>query len=329
MLCPQKLSLGLFLERHVQQRGLSLARARGPFVPPKMSEEDGLWQVKNSFYLGCYQQCISEALSANVSDSGRVLCNFYMYRAYIEQGQGRMVLDEVFGDAPLALQAAKLLATYLANPAANKESALAQLKEWLGSPGAVSEPQLLLVAALVYSHEGDHKEALKYIHQSPDLETMSLVSHIYLAMNRVDLARKQVGMMQQQDDDATLTRLANGWVSMAEGGEKAQDALYEFQELGEKYNMSLMLTNGMALANLHMGKYEEAERLLQDGLSKSASDVDTLANMVVTMHHLRKPEQMITRYLAQLRSVAPGHPWIVKYGDMDASFDRCAAQMAS
>ena len=32
---------------------------------------------------------------------------------------------------------------------------------------------------------------------------------------------------------------------------------------------------------------------------------------------------------AQLRSVAPGHPWIVKYGDMDASFDRCAAQMAS
>ena len=293
-------------------------------------EEDGLWAVKNAFYLGCYQQTISEALSANVSDSARVLCNFFMYRAYIEQGQGMMVMNEVFDGAPLAHQAVKLLASYLA-PAPGREAkdqALAQLKEWLSAPGAASEPQLLLIAALVYCHEGDHKEALKWIHNSPDLETMSLVSHIYLSMNRVDLARKQVGLMQQQDDDATLTRLANAWVSMAEGGEKAQDALYEFQELGEKYNMSLMLTNGMALANLHMGKYEEAERLLQEGLSKSASDVDTLANMVVCMQHLRKPEQAVARYIAQLRSVSPGHPWIVKHGDMDASFDRCAAQMA-
>ena len=59
----------------------------------------------------------------------------------------------------------------------------------------------LLIAA-VYSHER-LQGALKWIHQSPDLETMSLVSHIYLSMNRVDLARKQVGLMQQQDDDRT------------------------------------------------------------------------------------------------------------------------------
>ena len=68
---------------------------------------------------------------------------------------------------------------------------------------------------------------------------------------------------------------------MAEGGDKFQDALYEFQELGEKYAMSAKLLNGMALCNLHMGKFEEAERLLQDCLSKSATDVNTLANTVV------------------------------------------------
>ena len=81
--------------------------------------------------------------------------------------------------------------------------------------------------------------------------------------------------MQQQDDDATLTKLAGAWVSMAEGGDKYQDALYEFQELGEKYNMSLMLTNGMALANLHMGKYDDAEILLQQSLSKAGVLADT------------------------------------------------------
>jgi len=148
-------------------------------------------------------------------------------------------------------------------------------------------------------------------------------------MDRVDLARKQVTLMQQQDDDATLTKLAGAWVSMAEGGEKCMDALYEFQELGEKYNMSLMLTNGMALANLHMGKYDEAERLLQEALSKSATDADTLANMVTTAQHLRKPTDVIGRYVAQLRSVAPQHPWIAKHSELEASFDRCAAQMAA
>ena len=290
-----------------------------------MSEDENLWGVKNAFYLGCHQQAISEALSVGSA------ANFYMYRAYVEMAQFRMVLDEVGHDAPMGVQAVKVLASYLqpSSSREGKEMALAQLKEWLSSPGAKSETQLLLIAAIVYTHEGDFKEALKHVHQSTDLETMSLVSHIYLAMNRVDLARKQVNLMQQQDDDATLTKLAGAWVAMAEGGDKCQEALYEFQELGEKYNMSLMLTNGMALANLHMGKYEEAERLLQEALSKSATDADTLANMVTTAHHLRKPADVIGRYTAQLRSVAPSHPYIVKHGDLEQSFDRCAAQASA
>ena len=62
-------------------------------------------------------------------------------------------------------------------------------------------------------------------------------------------------------------------------------------------------------------------------LSKSATDADTLANMVTTAHHLRKPADVIGRYTAQLRSVAPLHPYIQKHGDLEASFERCAAQM--
>eukprot|EP00322_Chrysochromulina_rotalis_P002343 CAMPEP_0115833876 /NCGR_PEP_ID=MMETSP0287-20121206/3396_1 /TAXON_ID=412157 /ORGANISM="Chrysochromulina rotalis, Strain UIO044" /LENGTH=295 /DNA_ID=CAMNT_0003287299 /DNA_START=45 /DNA_END=932 /DNA_ORIENTATION=+ len=294
-----------------------------------MADEEGVWGVKNSFFLGCYQQAISEALGASVSDTGRMLCDFYMYRSYIEQGQHRMVLDEVGPSAPLSLQAVKLLATYLSASRDGKDLALTQLKEWLSSPSAAAEPQLLLVAGLVFCHEADYKEALKYTHQSTDLETMSLVVHVYLLMSRLDLARKQVGLMQQSDDDATLTKLAGAWVAMAEGGDKYQEAYLEFQELGEKYNLSLMLTNGMALASLHMARYEEAERLLQEALSKSASDVDTLANMVVCMHQLRKPPEVVSRYVNQLRSVSPTHPWVVKYTELDASFDRCAVQFAA
>ena len=38
-----------------------------------------------------------------------------------------------------------------------------------------------------------------------------------MVMNRLDLARKQVALMQQSDDDATLTKLAGAWAGMAEG----------------------------------------------------------------------------------------------------------------
>ena len=89
--------------------------------------EDDLWSVKNAFYLGCHQQAISEALSAGgLAEPSQTLSKYYMYRAYVEQAQYRMVLDEVQHDAPPALQAVKLLASYLDGGRDAKELALAR-----------------------------------------------------------------------------------------------------------------------------------------------------------------------------------------------------------
>jgi len=299
-------------------------------LAPAIMADDELFGVKNSFALGLYQQAITEALSTSTSsDASRTACDFIRFNAYIAQGQSRLVMDEVGRDSPLALQGVKLLATYKGGNRETKDMALLQLKEWLSEGSAANDTLLVQSAAAIYLAEGDYKEVLKYTHQSQVLETMYMVVHTYIAMNRIDLARKQCALMSTQDDDATVTQLASAWVALYEGGDKRQEALNTFQDLGEKYNMSLMLTNAVALCHLHMGQFEEAERLLQEGLTKNATDVDTLANMVVCMNHMSKPADQIMRYTNQLRAVSPDHAWVVRYSELEASFERCATQFST
>uniref|UniRef100_A0A7S0J5A0 Coatomer subunit epsilon n=1 Tax=Calcidiscus leptoporus TaxID=127549 RepID=A0A7S0J5A0_9EUKA len=295
-----------------------------------MAEEE-LFSLRNAVHLGAYTQAISEANSINPSSEAvRHQRDFLMYRAFVEQGQYRLVIDEVGASAPLSSQAVKLLASYLEAGRETKEMVILQLKEWLSDSQSAGSWELALMAGTVLLHEKDFQEALKHTHQNTQIDVMALVLQIYLAMHRLDLARTQLKAMQEHDDDATLTKLAGAYVAMAEGCEKSQpdkyqDALYEFQELGEKYTMSVMLLNAMALCQMHMGRFDEAERLLQDALSKSNNDPNSMANLIVCMQQLRKTTEA-SRYTAQLKALAPSHPWVVKHVELESSFDRCANQ---
>ena len=141
------------------------------------------------------------------------------------------------------------------------------------------------------------------------------------------MAEKTLSAMQKNDDDSVETLLASAWVNLARGGEHAQEAVYTLQELIDKHGASLLLLNALAAANMRLGNFVEADRVLIDASSKGQNDPDTLVNMVACARHLQKPEELIARYISQLSASAPNHEWVVARRNVDNAFDRAQASL--
>jgi coatomer protein complex subunit epsilon len=295
-----------------------------------MSADDVLFDARNHFHLGHFQTALTEASNAKVAtDALRIERDMIVYRVYIEQGNWIVVLNEIGSSSPPALRAVRLIAMHKsATDAAGKAEAVAAVHELLAEPGAAANSLLCVAAAALFCAEADYKEALKANQTAQTLEQHAMVTHVYVCMNRLDLAEKQVALMQRIDDDATVTQLSCAEVMAAKGASKAQDAFYIYQDLSEKYGPSALLLNNLATCNMLLGKFEEAEGNLQEALSKSATDPTTLSNAVVCMQHLKKAPETVMRFVTQLRTSAPTHPWVEAYDSHERAFDRSAAQLS-
>ncbi|KAG6594404.1 coatomer subunit epsilon-1-like [Cucurbita pepo subsp. pepo] len=283
-----------------------------------MAAPDHLFNLRNHFYLGAYQAAINNSNLPNLSPDDAIERDSIVYRSYIALGSYQLVVSEIDSSAPTPLQAVKLLALYLSDPS-SKESTIASLHEWLSDPAIGNNPTLRLIAGIIFMHEQDYNEALKHTNAGGTMELHALNVQIFLKMHRSDYAERQLRVMQQTDEDHTLTQLANAWLNLAVGGSKIQEAYLIFQDFSEKYSMTSLILNGRAVCCMHMGNFDEAETLLLEALNKDAKDPETLANLVVCSLHLGKPT---SRFLSQLKLSHPDHLLVKRISAAEENFDR-------
>ncbi len=132
-----------------------------------------------------------------------------------------------------------------------------------------------------------------------------MIVQIHLQQNRNDLALKEVIGARRWAQDSLLVNLAESWVGVRlvrgyyshclfffffrlhidkrlQGGEKYQQAFYVFEELAQTQSTSSVRSLvAQAVAELHLGRTEEAQAALEQAVKKEPGSVEAIANFLV------------------------------------------------
>jgi coatomer protein complex subunit epsilon len=285
--------------------------------------------VRNNYWAGNYQGCITEASKVSGLDSSaEIEKTAFVYRAYVELGNFAIVDAEVGAGSALPVRAVGAWSQY--KQGRDKEAALAAIKGLLDDPVGAVNSVVRTVCATMYTCEGRVEEALEVLHGAAkrgDLEQMAMTVQIYLSMGRTDLAKRMSDRMAAMDDDCALTHAAGAWVALSQGGPKVAEAVLVFRELTDKWGSTALLLSALGAAHMQLGEWAEAEEVLLQALSKNGSDGNTLANLVVCAHHTGKPAEVAARYMAQLKVADPSHAAVSAAEESAQLYDALAASM--
>eukprot|EP01100_Stratorugosa_tubuloviscum_P000498 TRINITY_DN1112_c1_g3_i1.p1 TRINITY_DN1112_c1_g3~~TRINITY_DN1112_c1_g3_i1.p1 ORF type:complete len:298 (+),score=136.62 TRINITY_DN1112_c1_g3_i1:71-964(+) len=287
------------------------------------TESDLLFELKNCYYLQNYQAGINEGNSLKLKDSSlNIEKEIFIYKSYLALGNTQLILDEIKEETTnIQLKSIRILALYYHNlyNFSKKEQLISSLKDIINNN---NDESMLLTAAIIYSNEGFIDDALRFSTRcSNSFEAHALSAQLYLRIHRINLAERELKFLQEKDEDATLTLLVAAWINLAIGNEKIQEAMITFQELTDKNPPSPLLLNGLAICNMHLRKYDEAEKLLLEALAKNPKDPNTIANLCTCLAWLNKP---ISRYVSLMKSSFSENLWTSELKSAEDQFDRAA-----
>ncbi|TGO37114.1 hypothetical protein BHYA_0105g00050 [Botrytis hyacinthi] len=283
------------------------------------SAEGELLNLHNHFHQGQFQEAIdfdTSALSPENALSARVIS----LRARIALGQAEDVLADVQGEDAVELKAVGALAVFVSEDQDKGVQMISKLAEDSSDNATVQ-----VLGGTVLQAAGKSEEALQLLglHQG-NLEAVALIVQIHLEQNRTDLAIKEVQQARRWAQDSLLVNLAESWVGLRVGGEKYQQAFYVFEELAQAPSTSSTQSLvAQAIAEIHLGRLEEAEAALDQAFSKDPENAEVLANKVVLNTISGKDSSDL---LSSLGSTSPEHAFLKDLEEKSSLFDKAATK---
>lgn len=246
------------------------------------SAEGELVNIHTAFIQGQYTSVLSDYTPSDFSSSNTLACQILQYRAHCALNQ----YDEVIGSISDAdaqrtpdLAAVRTYASYLQKPT---DAAVTEAERLATTYGA-DNLSVQILSGTILARAGKEDAALDLLskHQG-SLDAVALIVQIHLSQNRVDLALQAAKAARGFAQDALLVNLAEAWIGIRKGGEEYQKAFYVFEELAQAPgSQSATSLVAQAVAELHLGRIEEAETALGQALALEPENTEALANKLV------------------------------------------------
>ena len=155
-----------------------------------------------------------------------------------------------------------------------------------------------------------------------------MMVQLYLRIDRIKNAEKELSEMTKTDDENVLTLLATGWVKIYNGTEeKAKEAYYIFQELIEKFGSTCLLLNGLSCSNLQLQQHDDSISNLKESLERDPKSSDALINLA-SCYAVQNKFALSRRLYSQVKSIQPNHPFLVNLQQIESKFDQFASNYA-
>ena len=101
----------------------------------------------------------------------------YIYKSFLALGQYSIILGEIKDNANISVgkRSIRLMASFLSDPS-NREIASLQMKEWLSDPVASQNKTLQTMAATMFVHEDNVKEAFRVLKNGSNIEQLAFTN---------------------------------------------------------------------------------------------------------------------------------------------------------
>jgi len=298
-----------------------------------MADPDELWSMRNNFYVGCYEACITEGELARLDDKPHLVVqrDVFAARAHLALKDFARVAQITSTGSALDLRAVRECATVL-NPATPPDAVAAALTKLKGlvEQDATGNETLRVMTGVAFAHVGDANESLRALRAgpgAPSLEALHLQTMAYVRMDRIDAARRTLELMQGRDEDSTLTQLASAWVALGSASGPGADAAvrearYIVEELIGKWQATPLLTSALATALIHQGSAADALKHLDEAYKAYPGDATLAFDRIVAAELAGRPT---TELLEQLRRADPKHQLFADLARLATTFDQAAA----